>query len=94
MYGDPSKDCRSDQGEKLSGYHGSRAAPGGTSYLQPYSDDEREFLVAVDRYKREHHRPFPSWQEVFGVLVSLGYRKVAEPAPAKPFIRSAYDVIL
>jgi hypothetical protein len=38
---------------------------------------EREFMVALDRYKRSHHRPFPTCCEVLAVLKSLGYRKVA-----------------
>lgn len=40
-----------------------------------YSDDEREFIVAIERYKRENRRPFPAWHEVLAVLKSLGYRK-------------------
>ena len=44
-----------------------------------YSDEERAFLVAVERYKRRHRRPFPTWREVLHVAHCLGYRKVAEP---------------
>ena len=40
-----------------------------------YTDDEREFMCAVDDYKRKHGRPFPTCSEVLAVLVSLGYRK-------------------
>jgi hypothetical protein len=40
-----------------------------------YSDEEREFLIAMDAFKRENRKPFPTWQEVFHVLLSLGYRK-------------------
>jgi len=36
-------------------------------------------MKAMDRYKRENRRPFPTWSEVLEVLRSLGYRKVAEP---------------
>lgn len=42
-----------------------------------YSDAEREFITAVDQFKREHRRPFPSLSELLGVLRSLGYRKVS-----------------
>jgi hypothetical protein len=45
-----------------------------------YSDDEREFLQAMDRYKRKACRPYPTWREVLRVLLSLGYRK-PPPAP-------------
>jgi len=41
-----------------------------------YSDDERLFLVAMERYKRERRRPYPTWREVLQVVRSLGYRKV------------------
>lgn len=37
--------------------------------------DEVEFIMAMDRYKREKCRPFPTWREVLAVLVSLGYKK-------------------
>lgn len=40
-----------------------------------YTPDQVEFLRAVDRYKREHRRPYPTWAEVLAVAKSLGYRK-------------------
>jgi hypothetical protein len=49
-----------------------------------YSDDEREFLVAVERYRREKRRPFPTCREVLQLLLGLGYRRVAEPPPPVP----------
>jgi hypothetical protein len=42
-----------------------------------YTDEEREFLQAMDRYKRMRQRPFPTWREVLRVFKQLGYRKVA-----------------
>ena len=50
-----------------------------TTCERDYNDDETEFMKAMDRYKRENRRPFPTWSEVLEVLRSLGYRKVAEP---------------
>src|SRR4051794_12766437 len=50
-----------------------------TTCERDYSDDETEFMKAMDRYKRENRRPFPTWSEVLEVLRSLGYRRVAEP---------------
>ncbi len=41
-----------------------------------YSDEEREFLIAIDRYKRTRGRPFPTWREVLNVLRELGWQKV------------------
>ena len=49
------------------------------------SDEQFEFLMAVDEYKRENARPFPTWTEVLELIKALGYRKVAEPQPLKSF---------
>jgi len=43
------------------------------------TDEQFEFILAVDQYKRINHRPFPTWTEVLDVIKALGYRKVAEP---------------
>lgn len=48
-----------------------------------YSDDEIEFMLAIERYKRFAQRPFPTWREVLRVLRELGYRK---PTVKKPRI--------
>jgi hypothetical protein len=45
------------------------------------SDEQFEFLMAIDEYKRKNARPFPTWTEVYEVIKALGYRKVAEPQP-------------
>jgi len=45
------------------------------------SDEQFEFLMAVDEYKRSNMRPFPTWTEVLELIKALGYRKVAEPQP-------------
>ncbi|HSQ56662.1 MAG TPA: hypothetical protein VLM40_13045 [Gemmata sp.] len=50
-----------------------------TTCERDYNDDETEFMKAMDRYKRENRRPFPTWSEVLEVLYSLGYRRVAQP---------------
>jgi hypothetical protein len=41
-----------------------------------YSDEELEFLRAIEQYKRMYQRPFPTWREVLHVFKSLGWRKV------------------
>ncbi len=51
-----------------------------TTCERDYSIDEIEFMKAMDQYKRENRRPFPTWSEVLEVLRALGYRKVAEPS--------------
>ena len=45
------------------------------------SDEQFEFLMAIDEYKRKNTRPFPTWTEILEVIKTLGYRKVAEPQP-------------
>jgi hypothetical protein len=45
------------------------------------SDEQFQFLMAIDEYKRINTRPFPTWTEVLEVIKALGYRKVAEPQP-------------
>lgn len=44
------------------------------------TDEQFEFVMALDEYKRANNRPFPSWTEVLEVIKYLGYRKVAEVA--------------
>jgi hypothetical protein len=48
-----------------------------------YSPEEVEFMKAMDRYKRDNRRPFPTWSEVFNVFQSLGYHKerITHPVP-------------
>lgn len=42
------------------------------------SDEQFEFLMAINEYKRVNKRPFPTWTEILDVMKALGYRKVAE----------------
>jgi len=51
-----------------------------TTCERDYSDNEIEFMRAMDDYKRKSGRPFPTWSEVLEVVMSLGYRKVADPS--------------
>jgi hypothetical protein len=43
------------------------------------SNEQFEFLMAIQEYKRVNSKPFPSWTEVLEVIKALGYRKVAAP---------------
>src|SRR5215831_9455282 len=49
-----------------------------TTCEREYNDDEILFMRAMDQYKRDNRRPFPTWSEVLEVLRALGYRKVAD----------------
>jgi hypothetical protein len=47
------------------------------------TDEQFEFIMAVDQYKKLNSRPFPTWTEILEILKALGYRKVAEPCSLK-----------
>ncbi len=49
------------------------------------TDEQFEFLMAIDTYKKANQRPFPTWTEVLEVIKALGYRKVAEPQSLESF---------
>ncbi len=49
------------------------------------NDEQFEFLMAIDEYKRANQRPFPTWTEVLEVIRAIGYRKVAESQPLESF---------
>ena len=68
------KDRRDEKGER-------RRQIDPTTCERDYNNDEIEFMKAMDQYKRENRRPFPTWSEVLEVMHALGYRKVAEQGP-------------
>ena len=40
-----------------------------------FEDDETEFLVAMDQFKRRHNKQFPTLCDVLSVVRDLGYAK-------------------
>jgi hypothetical protein len=49
-----------------------------TPTLDPaWSAAQRDFVVAVETYKKVNKKRFPTWTEVFEVVLQLGYRKTA-----------------
>src|SRR5687768_18520500 len=52
-----------------------------TTCERDYTDDEIEFMRAMDQYKRDNRRPFPTWSEVLQVLHALGYRRPEDRGP-------------
>lgn len=50
-----------------------------TTCERDYSQDEVDFMNAMNDYKRRSGRQFPTWSEVLEVLRAMGYRKVEEP---------------
>jgi hypothetical protein len=56
-----------------------------TTCGRDYTDEEVEFMHALDVYKRASGRMFPTCSEVLEVLKGLGYQKVGMPAPTPTF---------
>jgi hypothetical protein len=50
-----------------------------TTCERDYTDDEIEFMNALDEYKRKSGRMFPTCSEVLEVIRDLGYVKLAQP---------------
>lgn len=46
-----------------------------TTCERDYSNDEIEFMRAMDEYKRKAGRQFPTWSEVLEVIKSMGYKR-------------------
>ena len=50
-----------------------------TTFEKQYSDDELEFMIAMQRFKTESGKTFPSYGEVLEVARTLGYRRRERP---------------
>ena len=46
-----------------------------TTCERDYSQAEMEFMLAMNSYKQQSGRMFPTWSEVLEVLRGLGYEK-------------------
>jgi hypothetical protein len=61
-----------------------------TTCERDYTENEVEFMNALDEYKRKSGRMFPTCSEVLEVVRSLGYVKVGSSQPincsAEPFV--------
>ncbi len=42
------------------------------------TDEQFEFVMAIEEYKRVNNKTFPTWTEVLDVIKKLGYRKVEQ----------------
>ncbi len=60
-----------------------------TTFEKQYTEDEMEFMNAMQRFKERTGRPFPSYGEVIKVAVALGYRKLVDDAPPAVFDKDA-----
>ena len=55
-----------------------------TTFDKQYTDDEMEFMNAMQRFKESSGKSFPTYREVLKVLVDLGYRRVVIRARRQP----------
>ncbi len=66
-----------------------------TTCERDYSDQEIEFMQAMDAYKRSSGRMFPTCSEILEVLRDLGYQQIGKPGetpvPAEPEIDAEAD---
>jgi hypothetical protein len=68
-----------------------------TTCERDYSNDEIEFMQALDAYKRANGRMFPTCSEILEVIRALGYVRLAggqsalETGPAMPAAESIVD---
>jgi hypothetical protein len=46
-----------------------------TTCERDYSREEIEFMQAMEQYKKDSGRMFPTWCEVLEVMLKIGYRK-------------------
>lgn len=60
-----------------------------TTFEKQYTDDEMEFMNAMQRFKERTGKSFPSYAEVIKVAVGLGYRKAVDDAPPPVFDEEA-----
>ncbi len=48
-----------------------------------YTGDMMEFVMAIDKYKVQNNIGFPTWTQIYEIILALGYRK-AVPARISP----------
>ena len=52
------------------------------------TDEQLQFVLAIEAYKKVNKKLFPTWTEVLEVVRQLGYRPVAEPTVHLPATES------
>ncbi len=63
-----------------------------TTCEREYSDDEIQFMQALETYKRTSGRMFPTCSEVLEVIRNLGYTKGVPPAAPAPALVAVSSV--
>jgi len=60
-----------------------------TTSEREYTEAELEFMLAMNQYKHQSGRMFPTWSEVLEVLRSLGYEKIAADGVDRQLVHRA-----
>ena len=63
-----------------------------TTCERDYTIQEREFMVALDAYKRASGRMFPTCSEILEVIRNLGYVQCDLPTNSTEIVRGETDV--
>ncbi len=63
-----------------------RAEPRRAAEEGEMTDEQLQFVLAVEAYKKVNKKLFPTWTEVLEVIQQLGYRRVAEPTVNLPSV--------
>jgi hypothetical protein len=54
-----------------------------SQFTTPVDDETFAFIQAIERFKADRNRAFPSWSDVLSVIKGLGYEKREPPARAR-----------
>ena len=74
-WSNPSRVARATRASQARNQSGRRRLVDPTTCERDYSAAEMEFLQAIQVYKQNSGRMFPTWSEVLEVLRGLGYEK-------------------
>ena len=74
-WSNPKRVARSLRASRARNESGRRRHVDPTTCERDYSAAEMEFMQAIQVYKQQSGRMFPTWSEVLEVLQSLGYQK-------------------
>lgn len=74
-WNNPTRVARSIRASQARNESGRRRLIDPTTCEREYSAAEMEFMQAIQVYKQQSGRMFPTWSEVLEVLRSLGYQK-------------------
>lgn len=74
-WSDPRASLRARKASQARHNSGRRRLVDPTTCDRDYSTEELEFMQAIQAYKQQSGRMFPTWSEVLEVLQSLGYTK-------------------